>query len=53
MTNTYRVTSGRGPADGRDTLAVCTDEDEANATASTYQRAGIADVNVRPTPADD
>lgn len=49
----YRVTTGRGSADERQTLAVCTTEDEANATASAWQRGGAKDVNVRPVPIDD
>jgi hypothetical protein len=47
------VTTGRGPVDQRQRLAACTSEDEAAATASTWQRAGVQDVNIHPVPVQD
>jgi hypothetical protein len=50
-TKLYKVTTGRG-AD-KNTLAVCTSQKEADATASTYQRNGCWDVAVTTEKLDD
>jgi hypothetical protein len=50
-TELHKVTTGRG--EDRNTLAVHTDRDEANAAASTYQRNGCWDVAVTTERVND